>query len=755
MFATLTSAALLLCLTPGEKPDLWADTVVPFVEQHCLACHDAAEAAAEVVLEGDISVLDGAAEDGLRTWKQALLRIEDGSMPPRQRLRPTEEEVRGVAHALRTLIAEREPTPARAPVLRRLTRREWRASVESLFGVEAPEAELFPEDDVAAGFDSNGAVLTTTDVHVEKQLLAAEAIAARVVQDLDAPVPPRRRVQGKEGPKAAAHAPRAETRVVFSNGAWGFEHVLPRAGEYRVRVRWRGDQAGPEVVRAELRVGGRSLSATSVDGEEWHEHEWQGALSAGRQRIAAAFLNDYFQKAEPASEARPAVPQADRNLVVAWLELEGPLDPQVLGTWQRRNVPGQGVPDLESVVRTLLREVWRRPPTAHEVERLCALADPQATRESNVRLVLVAALASPHFLYKVEQAAEPGASRELDAHERAMRLSYYLTGQPPDERLRAAADSGALLDTAEHMRQAQRLLDSSAALAALDDFAEQWLGLRSLRYHRPDPAKYPDYDEALASDLRAETLALVRQVYESGASARSLLESPRTYLTARLAAHYGVAVPAGAEGAWLHEWSDSARYGLLGHAAVLTLTSRPGRTSPVLRGKWVLETLLGTPPPPPPPGVGALEESATASATTLRAQLEQHRADAACSACHEALDPLGFGLERYDAVGRMRATDEGFPVDDSGLLPDGRSFRGAAELRTVLLSDDRLERALFEKLFVYALGRLPESEDRSEMGAYLAALGPRPSLRALMLGITQLPGFTRRVERGAPPVPVK
>ena len=754
MFATLTSAALLLNLTP-QAPDLWVEKVVPFVEQHCLACHDAAEAAAEVILEGDISVLDGANEDGLRTWKQALLRIEDGSMPPRQRLRPSEEEVRGVAHALRTLIAEREPTPARAPVLRRLTRREWRASVEAIFGVEAPEVELFPEDDVAAGFDSNGAVLTTTDVHVEKQLLAAEALAARVVQDLDAPVPPHRRVLGGEGPKAAAHAPRAETRVVFSNGAWGFEHVLPRAGEYRVRVRWRGDQAGPDVVRAELRVGGRSVLATSVEGEEWREHEWRGALTGGRQRIAAAFLNDYFQKAVPASEGRAAVPQADRNLVMAWLEIEGPLDPQVLGAWQRLHLQGEDVQVSASVVRPLLREVWRRPPTQQEVQRLNELADPAATRESNARTVLIAALASPHFLYKVEQAAAPGASRELDAYERAVRLSYYLTGRPPDVRLRAASDSGALLDAAEYRRQAERLLDSPAAREALDDFAEQWLGLRSLRYHRPDPAKYPDYDEVLALALRAETLALVRLVYESGASARSVLESPRTQLTARLAAHYGVAVPAGAEGAWMHEWSDSARFGLLGHAAVLTLTSRPGRTSPVLRGKWVLETLLGTPPPPPPPGVGALEESATANATTLRAQLEQHRADVACAACHEALDPLGFGLERYDAVGRMRATDEGFPVDDSGLLPDGRSFRGASELRAVLLADDRLERALFEKLFVYALGRLPEDEDRREMATHLATLGPRPSLRALMLGIALLPSFTLRVERGTLPAAAK
>lgn len=745
MPAAPTALLLLAALAPeGRRGDPWDEVVRPFVEAHCLACHDADEATAEIVLDGGLESLDA----DLGTWKHALRRIVDGSMPPSGSERPTPEEVEVAAAALRELVAAREVDPGQAPTLRRLTRREWRNSVEALFSVDAPEAAEFPDDEVAAGFDNLGAVLATTEVHLEKQLRAAELCAARVVQDEDSATPMRRRVAGSEGPKAGHHAPRGAERVIFSNGAWGFDERLPREGEYAIRVAWRPQQAGPDDVRAELRFGPRTLEVAQLEGGDERVREWRGRLPAGRARIAAAFVNDWFQPAVPAEGDRPARPAQDRNLVVAWLEIEGPLDAQVFGAWQSARLRAEPRPALEVVARGLLREAWRRPPTDAEVDRVCAASDPGAPLEERVRVAIVAALASPHFVYKVESAAEVGSSRKLDNWEVAARLSYYLWGAPPDAELARAADLGLLAAPAELERQARRLLDSPRAEGFFEDWAEQWLSLRALEHHRPDPALGSGWDESLARSARAETIALVVRVLREGAPARELLEASRTSLDADLAAHYGVAAPSGAQGRFEHRFEGEARRGLLGHASILALTSRPGRTSPVLRGKWVLEALLGAPPPAPPPGVGALEDVVSAEALSLREKLELHRSRAECAACHAALDPLGFGLERYDALGRERATDEGFPIDDEGILPDGRSFRGPAGLRALILADGRFEAALFEKLFTYANGRVPEEADRRELAAELARLGPRPALSELVLGVCRLPSFTRRVERG-------
>jgi hypothetical protein len=738
----LALAALTAPAGPGEGP--WDEVVQPFVEAHCFACHDADEATAEVVLDGGLASLDA----DPRTWKKALAELVAGGMPPKGAERPAPEEVDAVAAALRAMIAEREVDPGQAPVLRRLTRREWRNSVEALFAIDAPEADAFPDDEVAAGFDNVGAVLATTEVHLEKQLLAAERVAARVVQDEDPPAPRIRRANGGEGPKAGHHAPRGAERVIFSNGAWGFEERLPREGEYAIRVAWRPQQAGPDAVRAELRLGARVLDAARLEGAGERVHEWRGRLPAGRARVAAAFANDYFEPAEPAADGKPGRPAQDRNLVVLWLEIEGPLDPQSFGAWQSARLRVEPRPSFEQCVRGLLREAWRRPPTEAEVERVRDACDPSASLEERARTAIVAALASPHFLYKVERAAKAGLSRELDSHELATRLSYYLLGAPPDMELARAADEDALSAPGALERQARRLLDSPRAAGFVEDWAEQWLSLRALEHHRPDPALGSAWDDALAWSAREETIALVLRVLRDRAPARELLESRTTSLDAALAAHYGVDAPPGSRGRFEHRFDDDSRRGLLGHASILALTSRPGRTSPVLRGKWVLEALLGTPPPAPPPGVGALEDVVSAEAASLREKLELHRSKPECAACHAALDPLGFGLERYDALGRRRATDEGFPIDDEGVLPDGRVFRGPDGLRALILADERFEAALFEKLFTYANGRVAEDADRREMAVELARIGPRPPLAELVLGVCRLPSFTRRVERG-------
>ncbi|MBM3792581.1 MAG: DUF1592 domain-containing protein [Acidobacteria bacterium] len=368
-----------------------------------------------------------------------------------------------------------------------------------------------------------------------------------------------------------------------------------------------------------------------------------------------------------------------------------------------------------------MRRAWRRSPEAAEVNRLTAIIEAGTrdggTFEHGVELALQALLSSADFLFRFERTPGPGP---LGAHALASRLSYFLWSSMPDEELLRLADENKLHSADALAAQARRMLADPKAAALVDNFAGQWLQLRSLARAKPDPAKFPTVDDELLDDMRAETTAFVSAIFGENRSVLDLLDAPFTFVNAPLARHYGIGGVTGE--AFERVELQGSRRGLLTHASILTVSSYPTRTSPVIRGKWVLENILGAPPPPPPPNVPLLEESKIDPNVPFRAQLEQHRANPACAACHNQMDPIGFGFENYNAVGAWRTHEGKGPVDASGTLPGGRSFSAPLELIGILKGQsDAFARTFAEKLLTFALGRGLERYDHEAVDRIVAA----------------------------------
>ena len=737
--------SLAALAAPAQEPKGFESLVRPFVAQHCADCHGAGRPKAKLDLTRFATAAAAKAEPGV--WLEVAARLTTGEMPPEGRERPPAAAAAAVIDWIGRNVSYQGPIDPGRPVLRRLNRTEYRNTVRDLLGIEFAADQEFPADAVGHGFDNQGDALSLNDLQLEKYVQAAEWIAERavVVPDPGPPQAYRYRADELAGPR------RGEQIALDSPGEAHAVHRFPRAGEYLLRVHTHGDQAGPEPCQVALQLDGIALHVAPVTATAAAPEvvQFRARVEAGEHRVGARFRNDYY---EPEA-ADPAL-RGDRNLYVSWIEVVGPLDPPPRSAFQRalfeRFGAELGPRRLRAMLVHLAERAWRRPAEKSELARLEQLAA-DGPLELRLQTALAALLASPHFLYRVE-ADPPGSPpiRDLNGHELATRLSYFLWSSMPDEELLAAAADGSLLRPQVLDEQTARLLRSPRARALADDFAAQWLQLRSLGQAAPDPQQFPGYDAALGADMRAETLALFEAVLREERSAWDLLEADFSYLNERLAQWYGIRGVHGPD--WRRVALDDApRRGLLTHASVLTLTSNPARTSPVKRGKWILDNLLGAPPPPPPPGVAALDERPPAGADDrLRARLERHRTDADCAVCHVKMDALGFGLEQYDAVGRYRERDGSFAVDASGQLPDGRRFDGALELIQVLRADAAFLRCLTEKLLIYALGRGLEPADRAVVDRILAALDPqRPTLTAILRGIVHSPAFRQRRTGGA------
>jgi hypothetical protein len=370
------------------------------------------------------------------------------------------------------------------------------------------------------------------------------------------------------------------------------------------------------------------------------------------------------------------------------------------------------------IITSLAERAFRRPVPAAEAGRYTALFRAARGRgesfEDGVVVALQALLVSPDFLFRLEadRPAGPAAMAAVSQHELATRLSYFLWASEPDQALRARADGGSLRRPDVLAAEVRRMLHDPRAAALVREFGGQWLQFRALENVKPDVEKFPDFDPYLRMSMREETERFFARIVREDRSILDFLDAKYTYMNERLARHYGVAGVTGPEFR-LVALTDPNRGGVLTHGSVLTVSSYSTRTSPVLRGKWVLDNLLNAPPPEPPPNVPIIDEAAIGASATQRQQLEAHRANPTCAACHRRMDPLGFGLENFDAVGKWRTRDGSFPVDASGALPDGRSFSGPAELTTILSSErEAFAKALTSKMLTYALGRGLEPYDR-------------------------------------------
>jgi len=559
--------------------------------------------------------------------------------------------------------------------------------------------------------------------------------------------PPRKRC-GPTQLTGGSKEPGNPFRALYSDGDVRCEVVLPREGEYLVRARAYGMQAGPDPARMALLAGALELGRFDVPAvrKEPGVYEARTRLAGGSQRLGAAFLNDYYMPEDQDPHQR------DRNLYVEWIEVEGPLDPAPVSSFQRAELGGLSDAGVPAAVERIAGRVWRRPAGQAEVAQLLAQSSPKAPPFLRVRAALVAMLASPRFLFRFEPdppGLVPASLRRLDGFELAARLSYLLWSSTPDARLEELAASGALASDATLERELARLLDDPRSNELARGFALQWLELGPLARAAPDPVRFPRFDDGLRASMRAETIAFFDALLRERRPLSELVDADFSFVDERLAQLYGIP---GVRGPELRRVRvDRARRGgLLGQASVLTVTSNPTRTSPVKRGKWILEVLLDAPPPPPPPGVGVLEDTTrTLADATLRERLELHRAKPECAVCHDRLDPLGLALENYDATGAWRDSEGRHPIDASGVLPDGRRIQGRAGLVAALLADDALPRSIARRLMVYALGRELGSDDEHALRELVRGLpGPRTTLADVLLAVVKSEPFrtTRAAE---------
>jgi Protein of unknown function (DUF1592)/Protein of unknown function (DUF1588)/Protein of unknown function (DUF1587)/Protein of unknown function (DUF1585)/Protein of unknown function (DUF1595)/Ca-dependent carbohydrate-binding module xylan-binding/Planctomycete cytochrome C len=720
----------------ADKPAIdFARDGIGLVQKHCVHCHGEKMQKADLALhtyKDESSVLKGR-----KVWQNVLKMVQAGEMPPKGRPKPSATETEAFVRAVNGLF-ERADSGKRDPgrvTIRRLNRAEYNNTIRDLVGVDFNPAEDFPSDDIGHGFDNIGDVLSLSPVLMERYLAAAESIVQRCFL-ANPPKPPVRHQQARYLEPGGTY-PRG-FRPLAAKGMLHTPHKLGLDGEYVFSTRVYAKQVGDEPVKVALVIDGKEIKQFEVKAAEEkaaEKHEIKVTLPPGDHRIGISLLNEFKNDKNE-----------KRTVFVEYLELTGPLDTRP--PFQRRLMALAADKPKPERTRAMLAwfaaRAYRRPATEPEIQRLVKLVEAVEARgdkwEAGLELAMQAVLVSPKFLFRVELDDRPDHAEPhpIDEYQLASRLSYFLWSSMPDEELFNLAAKKQL--TAHLDVQVQRMLKDPKARALTDNFAMQWLQLRRLQAFSPDTRLFPAFNEQLRAAMFKETELFFNAIVTEDRSILDLIDADFTYLNEPLARHYGIVdsngnragqkpVRPGGQPIRGREFVRVAlqggeRGGILTQASVLTVTSNPTRTSPVKRGRWVLEQLLGTPPPPPPPNVPELTETDTALASgSLRQRMEQHRANASCANCHARMDPLGFAFENFNAIGAFRAKDGEFPIDASGVLPDGQSFNGPGELKAILKAKkDLFSLCLTEKLLVYALGRGVEYYDKPALDKIVAAL---------------------------------
>ncbi|MCO8124463.1 DUF1592 domain-containing protein [Stieleria sp. TO1_6] len=689
--------------------------LLPLLRNYCYDCHDSSS---EIDLESD----DRAAslQSNRSRWSQAIAHLRLGSMPPEdgpEMDAATRDRMMRMIDALANAVDCVQNPNAGRVALRRLNRTEYQNTIRDLTGVDYQPAADFPGDDVGYGFDNIGDVLSLPPLLMEKYLDAALQIAGKAIYT----PPPPQLYEVERGATSLIGAEKFGNRtplVMPSNGTVALQVDLPFGGMYTLTVTASGDQGGDEPVKIDVTCGQRS-KVIEVPGSDAAEFEIPLRLGKGERKIEFSFINDYYEK-----------DVADRNLRLHHVKLVGtenkvtrvdaslfpPSHRQILFVTPSKDVDASQA--TRAVLARFASRAFRRPASPSQVDRLVALADQVrsdgGTFEESIQVAIGAVLVSPSFLFKVETPQTPdtdGVMPSIDDYELATRISYFLWSSMPDDELLLMAHRGTLRDRRLLLGKIASMMKDRRANQFVENFASQWLQIRNLDTVDPDRRMYRGFDDQIRELMKRETLTFFAGVMRENLPVTTLLDADFTYLNQPLAQFYGIA---GVEGDAFRKVSlaGTQRGGLLTHASVLTVTSNPTRTSPVKRGKWVLENLLNTPPPPAPPNVPELDRGQLVG--SLRQRMEQHRSNPACATCHNMMDPLGFALENFDAVGRWRTTDGADEIDASGKFPDGTAFSGVDDLRRLLAGPrkEQFIRCLAEKLLIYATGRGTEYYDK-------------------------------------------
>jgi hypothetical protein len=745
---------------------------------YCDTCHFGPKARAGVNLETlDLANLD---RNGA-LWEKVLRKLRGREMPPPGAPRPDEATYQNLVSAIegeRERLIDAKPNPGR-PTLHRLNRAEYHNVVRDLLALDVDVSELLPSDDAGYGFDNIGDVLTVSPALLEKYLLAAGKISRAAVGDTT--MPPA--YQTYDIP----HALRQEDRMsddmpIGSRGGTEVNHYFPVDGEYEISIglqRGRADEimgTGRER-KLDLRLDNQSLEMFTIpaSGRRANINTATGRtnleanlkirlpVKAGTHSLIATFAKDTVVPEGIIFRPRADAVQAHFEGVGS-ISIAGPFDVQGPGATPSRDkifichpAAGEEQACAEKILTNIAHHAYRRPISADDLPQLMALYKQGASTggfESGVRLALQKVLVSPEFIFRAEldPANQPaGTVHRLGDVELASRLSFFLWSSIPDDELLAVAERGQLSDPAMLEHQVQRMMADPRSQALVQNFIGQWLFLRNIPKMQPDLTAFTYFDDNLRRALEKETELVVANEMRQDDSVVNLLTTNYTFLNQRLAEHYGI------EGIYGTEFrrvaiTDPKRYGLLGQASIMAVTAYPNRTAPTIRGKWVLEQLLGTPPPPPPPNVPALKIDENQKVLTMRQRMEEHRVSPQCAVCHRIMDPIGFALDNFDGLGKWRDTEGEEVIDPSGVLPDGTPFDGPQGLRDILVHQKRdvFVENFTERLLTYALGRGTEEYDQPVVRKIAREAGAKNyRWSAIILGIVQSKPFLMIQTRGA------
>jgi len=725
--AVLPSGRSSITAAGAQSPSLSPSPQRAVLDRYCVTCHNRTLRTAGLQL--DIADVDHPVGNAA-VWEKVLHKLRTRDMPPAGLPRPDNATYDALADYFETALdraAEAAPNPGR-PAVYRLNRFQYANAIRDLIALDIDAVSLLPADDSGYGFDNIGDVLTVSPMLLERYLSAAAKISRQAVGDLSlSPTSTEYQV-----PPATEQTERESRDLpIGSRGGIAVRHQFPLDAEYVIKVRLQRGKDATTVLgtsqerQLDVRLDGARItlftvgvhsSVEAAQGDIDEGLEVRVPVKAGPHLVASAFVKDTVK---PEGVLDTAGDQAFFEGVGS-VSIAGPYAAKGPGdTPSRRRIfvcRPRGLKDEEAcatrIITDVARRAYRRPINKGEIASLMipyrAAREP-GSFEDGIRLALQRILVSPDFLFRVEvdpAKAPAGSAYRVSDVELASRLSFFLWSSSPDDELLGLAERGRLKEPAVLEQQVKRMLADARASTLVSNFVGQWLYLRNIEAVLPDPAAFPDFTENLRAAFARETELFFESILREDRSLLDLLRADYTFLNERLARHYGISGIHGSEFRRV-TLTGEERKGLLGKGSVLTVTSYPNRTSPTLRGKWVLENLLGSPPPPPPPDVPSLKEDKDLSLLTMRQRLELHQASPVCSSCHARMDPLGFALESFDGLGRWRAG-----IDSSGVLPDGTKIDGPVGLKNVLLDKkDQFVATATERLLTYALGRGVEPFD--------------------------------------------
>jgi cytochrome c553 len=743
-----------------------------FVNQYCVSCHDAD------VKKGGLD-LERISRDGVtqhsEEWEKVIRKMRARQMPPIGKERPTDKAYDEAVAKLATTLdrdAAKNPTPGRTETFRRLNRTEYQNAIRDLLALDIDATALLPKDDASHGFDN------VTVGELSPTLLNRYISAAGKISRLAVGTPYRQPGGDTFRPRPdLTQEDHVEGLPLGTRGGMLLNYTFPRDGEYEIQIRLSRDRneeieglREPHEVEVLLdRELVKFFTVAPPRGDKNFEKvdahlKVRVPVTAGPHQLGVTFLKNPSSLLETKRQPYLARYNMHRHPrlgpAVYQISINGPYDSKSPGdTPSRRRIfasqpakPAEEDACAEKILATLTRRAYRRPVTSADLQKPMEFyrkAKAEDGFEAGIEAALNAVLVNPEFLFRIERDPDgvtPGAAYRLSDLALASRLSFFLWSSIPDDALLAAAERGELHKPRLLEKQVRRMLADTRAENFASNFAGQWLHLRNLESFTPDLRLFPDFDDNLRQAFRRETELHFETILREDRSVLDLLRAKYTFLNERLAKHYGISNIYGSQFRRVAVDKNSERGGLLRQGSILTVTSYATRTSPVIRGNWILGNLLGTPPPPPPANVPAIKENTISDSLPMRARLAEHRANAACASCHNLMDPVGFALENFDAIGRWRTLEDGQPIDVTGSLPDGSKFAGVAGLEAGLLNHpDLFVSTLTEKLLTFALGRGVEPFDAPAVRKIVhEAQANDFRFSSVILGIVNSAPFTMR-----------